>query len=59
MMWNTSFGYSLRSKTEIAMKNELYCKLICHNISCLIKGMYELKIGPEFLAESLVGDAVD
>jgi transposase len=59
MMWKTSFGDSLRSKTEIAMKNELYCKLICHNISCLIKGMYELKIGPEFLAESLVGDAAD
>ena len=44
MMWKTSFGDSLRSKTEIAMKNELYCKLICHNISCLIKGMYELRI---------------
>jgi hypothetical protein len=59
MMWKTSFGDSLRSKTEIAMKNELYCKLICHNISWLIKGMYELRIGPEFLAESLVEDAVD
>jgi hypothetical protein len=59
MMWKTSFGDSLRSKTEIAMKNELYCKLICHNISCLIKGMYELKIGPQFLAESLGGMSVD
>jgi hypothetical protein len=40
MMWKTSFGNSLRSKTEIVMKNELYCKLICHNLSCLIKAMY-------------------
>jgi hypothetical protein len=31
------------------MKNELYCKLICHNISCLIKAMHELGLGAEFL----------
>jgi transposase len=59
MMWKTSFGDSLRSKTEIAMKNELYCKLICHNLSCLIKAMYELGLGAEFLAASFQKDAVD
>jgi hypothetical protein len=52
MMWKTSFGDSLRSKTEIATKNELYCKLICHNLSCLIKAMYELGLGAEFLIAS-------
>ena len=55
----TSFGDSLRSKTEIAMKNELYCKLICHNLSCLIKAMYELGLGAEFLAASFQKDAAD
>ena len=59
MMWKTSFGDSLRSKTEIAMKNELYCKLICHNLSCLIKAMYELGLGAEFLAASFQKDAAD
>lgn len=59
MMWKTSFGDSLRSKIEIAMKNELYCKLICHNLSCLIKAMYELGLGAEFLAASFQKDAAD
>jgi transposase len=59
MMWKTSFGDSLRSKTEIAMKNELYCKLICHNLSCLIKATYELGLGAEFLAASFQNDAAD
>ena len=59
MMWKTSFGDGLRSRTEIAMKNELYCKLICHNLSCLIKAMYELDFGAEFLATSFQKDAAD
>ena len=59
MMWKTSFGDSLRSKTEMTMKNELYCKLICHNLSCLIKAMYELGLGAEFLAASFQKDAAD
>jgi hypothetical protein len=48
MMWKTSFGDSLRSKTEIAMKNELYCKLICHNLSCLIKRCMSLALVRSF-----------
>jgi hypothetical protein len=59
MMWKTSFGDDLRSKTEIAMKNELYCKLICHNLSCLIKAMYERGFGAEFLAASFQNDAAE
>ena len=59
MMWKTSFGDSLRSKTEIAIKNELYYKLICHNLSCLIKAKYELGLGAEFLAASFQNDAAD
>jgi hypothetical protein len=59
MMWKASFGDSLRSRTEIAMKNELYYKLICHNLSCLIKSMYELGLGAEFLEASFQKDAAD
>lgn len=32
------------------MKNEALCKALCHNISCLIRLMYEHKIGIEFLS---------
>lgn len=59
MMWKTSFGDGLRSRTEIAMRNELYCKLICHNICCLIKAMYELGLGKEFLVATFQKGAAD
>jgi hypothetical protein len=28
---------------------EALCKILCHNICCLISAMYELGINPEFL----------
>jgi transposase len=46
MMMKTKYGDSLRSKSETAMKNEVLCKVLCHNICCLISGMYELGIEP-------------
>jgi Transposase DDE domain/SWIM zinc finger len=42
------FGDSVRSKTDTAMKNEVYAKFICHNICCLIAEMYALGIDPTF-----------
>jgi len=51
-MVKAKFGDSLRSKTDVAMRNELLCKLLCHNIVCLIHAMYELGIEPNFWAES-------
>jgi len=39
------------SKSEIAMRNEVYCKILCHNICCLIQSIYELGIEPDFLPE--------
>lgn len=42
------FGSSLRSKTYQAQMNELLCKILCHNICCLIQSIYELGIEPEF-----------
>jgi transposase len=50
-MIKAKFRDHVRSKTEIAMANEVYCKVLCHNICCLIQRIYELGITPEFIAE--------
>ena len=47
-MMKAKFGDSVRSKTDVAMKNEVLCKVLCHNICCLISAMYELDIHPVF-----------
>jgi len=39
-----------RSKTDVAMVNEALCKIICHNICCLIQEAHELGITTEFWA---------
>jgi hypothetical protein len=41
----------LRSKTDVAMTNEVLCKILCHNICCVIQSMYELGIEPTFWQE--------
>jgi hypothetical protein len=45
------FGERLRSKTKTAQINEVLCKVLCHNICCLISAMYELGLKPKFYAE--------
>jgi transposase len=47
-MMKAKFGDSIRSKTDVAMKNEALAKILCHNIVCLIHEMYELGIEPTF-----------
>ena len=47
-MAKAKFGDSVRSKTDIAMTNEVLAKFVCHNICCLISAMYELGISPTF-----------
>jgi transposase len=47
-MMKRKFGDSLRSKTDVAMVNEVLCKIICHNLVVLIHEMYELGIDPVF-----------
>lgn len=47
-MIKAKFGDSLRSKTKTAQVNEALCKILAHNICCLIQSMYELNIKPEF-----------
>lgn len=45
-MVNSKFGDSLPSKTDMAQRNEVLCKIICHNICCLICAIYEHGIDP-------------
>ncbi len=47
-MVKRKFGDSVRSKTDVAMKNEVLCKLLAHNLCCLIAAWYELGIEPLF-----------
>lgn len=42
------FGGSLRSKRFTAQVNETLCKVLCHNLTCLVHAMYELGIEPSF-----------
>lgn len=45
------FGDAVRSKTDVAMVNEVLCKFLCHNICCLIQEHCELGIEPVFWAK--------
>lgn len=51
-MLKAKFGDGVRSKTDTAMKNEVLCKIVCHNICCLISAMYELGVDPVFWPET-------
>jgi transposase len=42
------FGDSVRSKTDTAMVNEVLCKILCHNLTCLIQEQETLGIVPVF-----------
>lgn len=42
------FGDSVMSKTDVAMKNEVLCKILCHNLTCLIQEQETLGIVPVF-----------
>jgi transposase len=42
------FGDSVRSKNDTAMVNEVLCKLLCHNLTCLIQEQETLGIVPVF-----------
>lgn len=50
-MVKRKFGDSVRSKTDVAMKNEVLAKLICHNICCVIQSAYEFGVEPIFATE--------
>ncbi len=47
-MMKAKFGASVRAKTPTAQVNEVLCKVLAHNICCLVTSVYELGIEPTF-----------
>lgn len=47
-MIKAKFGTAIRSKTPTAQVNELLCKILCHNLCCLVQSFYELGVDAEF-----------
>lgn len=47
-MIKSKFRDHVRSKTDTAMKNQVLCKFICHNLCCVIQSQCELGIEPVF-----------
>jgi transposase len=47
-MIKRKFGGEVRSKTDTAMKNEVLCKLVAHNLCVLIQEQHTLGIEPLF-----------
>ena len=50
------FGADVVSKNPTAMENEVLCKIICHNITCLIMEEEVLGIVPVFWKDEEVAD---
>ena len=51
-MIKAKFRDHVRSKTDVAMVNEVLAKVVCHNICVLIQESYELGIATTFWAET-------
>jgi transposase len=51
------FGDAVRSKSAVAMRNEVLCKLVAFNLTCVIHEQEELGIGGEFWREEPVAEA--
>jgi transposase len=45
-MIKRKFSDAVKSKNELAQKNEVYAKFVCHNLCVLIQEMYVLGINP-------------
>jgi len=42
------FGDALKSKSDTGQVNEALCRVLCHNICCLVQAVHELGIEPTF-----------
>ena len=47
-MMKRKFGDFVRCKTEKSQDNEILCKILTHNIVCLIHEIFELNIEVDF-----------
>ncbi|HEX5732729.1 MAG TPA: transposase [Blastocatellia bacterium] len=50
-MVKAKFGGSLRSKSQTGQTNEALCKILCHNLCCVIQSMFEFGVEPTFGSE--------
>jgi transposase len=57
-MIKAKFGDSVRSKSDVGQTNEVLCKVLCHNICCLVLAIYDLSIEPTIWVESAVAQKV-
>jgi transposase len=57
-MLKRKLGDHIRSKTDVAMRNEALCKILAHNLCVLIQEMHELGIEPTFWAEDQLAQKV-
>jgi transposase len=55
-MCKAKFRDHVRSKTDVAMKNEVLCKFLCHNICVIHKSHIELGIAPIFWGEPTLSE---
>ena len=46
-MIKAKFGTRIRSQSRVAQENELLCKILCHNVCCLVQSFYELGVEAE------------
>ena len=58
-MVKAKFRDHVRSKTDVAMKNEVLCKFLCHNICVVIQSQCELGIEATFWPEEPGADMPD
>lgn len=42
------FGVHIRDKSDTPQVNEALCKVLCHNLCCVIQSMFEFGIEPNF-----------
>lgn len=52
-MWmiKSKFGAAVRSKKSIAQINEVLCKVLCHNLTCIVHAIAEFGIDVDFAAK--------
>jgi transposase len=51
------FGDSVMSKSDAAMVNEVLCKILCHNLTCLIQEEETLGVVPVFWKDETASEA--
>jgi hypothetical protein len=47
-MIKVKFGDSLLARSDVGQMNEALCKVLAHNIVCVIHAMHELGIEPNY-----------